>query len=91
MCSKKIKKEPIIKIKSWDGEKNINSKKKLNKNNNNLKSHDNYNIQDFILSYDSKAKIKKNNFDKYGENKIKLLFRKRVYMPMIYKKNKTIW
>ena len=77
VLKKKEKKEPTIKIMSKDGEKNINKKKNLDKNYNNLKSHDDYNIHDFILSYDSKAKNSKNNFDKFGENEIKLLFSKK--------------
>ena len=77
VLKKKEKKEPTIKIMSKDGEKNINKKKNLDNNYNNLKSHDDYNIHDFILSYDSKAKNSKNNFDKFGENEIKLLFSKK--------------
>ena len=73
----KEKKEPKIKIMSNEGAKNANKKKNLDKNFNNLKKHDDYNIHDFILSYDSKAKNAKNNFDKFDENEIKLLFSKK--------------
>ena len=72
---KQGKKEPTIKIMSKDGEKN--KKKNLDKNFNNLKNHDSYNIHDFILSYDSNAKNSKNNFDKFSDKDIKLLFSKK--------------
>ena len=73
---KKIK-EPKIKIMSKDGEKNINKRKNIDKNLNNLKAHEDYNIHDFVLSYDSKAKNSKSNLDKYSEKDLKLLFSKK--------------
>lgn len=77
ILNKKEKKEPTIKIMSKDGQKNINKKKNLDKNFNNVKNHDDYNIHDYIISYDSKAKNGKNDFDKFDENEIKLLFSKK--------------
>ena len=74
--NKKLK-EPKIKIMSKDGEKNINKRKNIDKNVNNLKAHEDYNIHDFVLSYDSKAKNAKNNLDKYSDKDIKLLFSKK--------------
>ena len=74
---KQGKKDPTIKIMSKDGEKNIYKKKNIDKNFNNLKSHDSYNIHDFILSYDSNAKNSKSNFDKFSDKDIKLLFSKK--------------
>ena len=62
---------------SKDGEKNINKRKNIDKNLNNLKAHEDYNIHDFVLSYDSKAKNTKNNLDKYSDKDIKLLFSKK--------------
>lgn len=77
ILKKKEKKEPTIKIMSKDGEKNIHKRKNLDKNFNNVKNYDDYKIHDFIISYDSKAKNDKNNFDKFNENEIKLLFSKK--------------
>ena len=74
ILKKKEKKEPTIKIMSKDGEKNINKRKNIDKNLNNVKSYDDYKIHDFVLSYDSKAKNEKINFDKFSENEIKLIF-----------------
>ena len=62
---------------SKDGEINRNKKKNLDKNFNNVKSHNDYTIHDFVLSYDSKAKNEKSNFDKFTENEVKLLFSKK--------------
>ena len=59
---------------SKTGDKNI---KKIDKNLNNVKKHDDYNIHDFVLSYDSNPKNEKNSFDKFSENEIKLLFSKK--------------
>ena len=59
---------------SKDGEKNIKKRKNIDKNLNNVKSYDDYKIHDFVLSYDSKAKNEKINFDKFTESEIKLLF-----------------
>ena len=73
VLKKKVKKEPTIKIMSKDGEK----RKKVDKNFNNVKKYDEYNIHDFVLSYDTKAKNAKNNFDKFSENEVKLLFSKK--------------
>ena len=77
ILKKKEKKEPTIKIMSKDGEKNIHKRKNLDKNFNNVKNYDDYKIHDFIISYDSKAKNDKNNFDKFSESEIKLLFSKK--------------
>ena len=77
ILKKKEIKEPTIKIMSKDGEKNINKRKNLDKNFNNVKKYDEYSIHDFILSYDSKAKNAKSNFDKFSENQVKLLFSKK--------------
>ena len=51
-------------------------KKSLDKNLNNLQAYDDYNIHDFVLSYDIKNKNSK-NFDKFTEKDIKLLFSKK--------------
>ena len=77
ILKKNIKKEPIIKIMSNDGEKNKKNRKNIDKNFNNVKNHEDYNIHDFVLSYDSKAKNSQSNFDKFSENEIKLLFSKK--------------
>ena len=74
ILKKKEIKEPKIKIMSKTGDKNI---KKIDKNLNNVKKHDDYNIHDFVLSYDSNPKNEKNSFDKFSENEIKLLFSKK--------------
>ena len=79
--------EPTIKIMSKDGQKNINKRKNLDKNFNNVKIYDDYKIHDFILSYDSKAKNSKSNFDKFNENDIKLLFSKKGIHVYDIKKN----
>lgn len=72
----KKNKEPIIKIMSKESQNHINNKINEAKNNNNLKKYDDYSIHDYIISYDTKNKNKKNNFDKFNENEIKLLFSK---------------
>ena len=77
VLKKKEVKNPTIKIMSKDGEINRNKKKNLDKNFNNVKSHNDYTIHDFVLSYDSKAKNEKSNFDKFTENEVKLLFSKK--------------
>ena len=69
------KNEPTIKIMSK--EENKKKKKELNKNLNNFKVHDDYNIHDYILSYDAKAKSAKTNFDNFSENDVKLIFSKK--------------
>ena len=68
------KKEPTIKIMSKE---DIKHKKPLNKTITNVKLHDDYNIHDYILSYDSKAKTAKTNFDNFSENDVKLIFSKK--------------
>ena len=77
VLKKKEVKNPTIKIMSKDGEFNRNKKKNLDKNFNNVKNHNDYTIHDFVLSYDSKAKNEKSNFDKFSENEVKLLFSKK--------------
>ena len=72
----KTLKEPTIKIMSKEGEKHMIKKKSLDKNLNNLQAYDDYNIHDFVLSYDIKNKNSK-NFDKFTEKDIKLLFSKK--------------
>ena len=72
----KKNKEPIIKIMSKESQNHINNKINEAKNNNNLKKYDDYSIHDYIISYDTKNKNKKNNFDNFNENEIKLLFSK---------------
>ena len=79
--------EPTIKIMSKFGQKNINKRKNLDKNFNNVKVYDDYSIHDFILSYDSKAKNSKSNFDKFNEKDIKLLFSKKGIHIYDIKKN----
>ena len=69
------KKDPTIKIMSK--EENKNKKKEVNKNKTNLKLHDDYNIHDYILSYDAKAKSEKTNFDNFSENDVRLIFSKK--------------
>ena len=69
------KKEPKIKIMS--GEDNKSKKILLNKTFTNNKIHDDYKIHDYIISYDSKAKSEKTNFDKFNENEVKLIFSKK--------------
>jgi hypothetical protein len=73
VLKKKEVKEPTIKIMSKNGEK----RKNVDKNFNNVKKHDEYNIHDFVISYDSKPKNAKNSFDKFSENEVKLLFSKK--------------
>ena len=84
---KKKTNEPTIKIMSKDGQNNIYKRKNLDKNFNNVKVYDDYKIHDFILSYDSKAKNSKNNFDKFNEKDIKLLFSKKGIHVYDIKKN----
>ena len=72
---------PTIKIMSNEEnkiKKNINNNKKtLNKTITSLKMHDDYNIHDYILSYESKAKSSKTNFDNLSQKDMKLLFSKK--------------
>ena len=77
VLKKKGEKEPTVKIMSKEGENNINKKKNLNKNFANVKNYDDYNIHDFVLSYDSKAKNTLSNFDIFSDNEVKLLFSKK--------------
>ena len=79
------KKEPKIKIMSR--EDNKNKKKVLNRTFTNLKIHDDYNIHDYILSYDAKPKSEKNNFDNFNENEVKLIFSKKGIHIYDIKKN----
>ena len=80
------KKEPTIKIMSK--EENKNKKKEVNKNTTNVKLHDDYNIHDYILSYDAKAKSEKTNFDNFSENDVKLIFSKKgIHIYDIQKKH----
>ena len=65
---KKEKKEPTIKIMSKSGSKKIKQ---------NIKINDDFEIYDYILSYEVKPKNMNNNFDKYKENEIKLLLGKK--------------
>ena len=77
LLKKKEEKEPTIKIMGKGGDTNNNKNKNLNKNLNNLKKYDDYNIHDFVLSYDSNAKNTKSNFENFSEKDIKLLFSKK--------------
>ena len=70
-------KQPTIKIMSKEGGNSIEKRKNLDKNFNNVKAHDDFTIHDYVLSYDSKGKNTKNNFDQFNENDIKLLFNKK--------------
>ena len=87
--SKKNQKEPTIKIMSKESQNHLENKKKEQKVCNNLKKYDNYNIHDFILSYDARKGIKgKNNiFNKLDENEVKLLFSKNGLHIYDIKKN----
>ena len=67
-----------------------NNKKKEEKICNNLRKFDNYNIHEYTLSYDVRnASIKntKNNFDKFSEKDVKLLFSKNGVHIYDIKKN----
>ena len=75
----KNKKELTIKIMGKESQNFTNNKKKEEKICNNLKKFDNYNVHDYILSYDIRNgtnKNGKNNFDKFSEKDVKLLFSK---------------
>ena len=88
--SKKNKKEPTIKIMSKESQNHFDNKKKEEKICNNLKKYDNYNIHDYILSYDARegvGKNEKNNFDKLSENDVKILFSKNGIHIYDIKKN----
>jgi hypothetical protein len=67
-------KDPKIKIMSREENK---KKKVIPKTATNLKMHDDYNVHDFILSYDSKIKSNKTNLDSFNEKDIKLIFSKK--------------
>ena len=69
------KKDPIIKIMS--NQENKNNKKVLNKTATNVKLHDDYNIHDYVLSYDSNARTTKSNFDNFSEYDVKKIFGKK--------------
>ena len=76
---KKIQKELTIKIMSKENQNHLDNKKKEEKICNNLKKYDDYNIHDYILSYNTgnvPGKKGKNNLDKFSENEVKLLFSK---------------
>ena len=49
----------------------------MNKTFTNVKLHDDYNIHDYILNYDSKAKSSQTNFDNFSEKDVKLIFSKK--------------
>ena len=77
--NKKNKDDITIKIMSKESQNHFDNKKQEEKVSNNLKKFDNYNIHDYILSYDSRTGVNKNtknNFDKFSENDVKLLFSK---------------
>ena len=69
------KKEPIVKIMSKQDNKN--NKKVLNKTVTSLKNHEDYNIHDYVLSYDSNAKTTKSNFDTFSDYDVKKIFGKK--------------
>ena len=86
----KNKKELTIKIMGKESQNFTNNKKKEEKICNNLKKFDNYNIHDYILSYDIRNgtnKNGKNNFDKFSEKDVKLLFSKNGVHIYDIKKN----
>ena len=86
----KNKKEITIKIMSKESQNFTNNKRKEEKICNNLKKFDNYNIHDYILSYDVRNgtnKNSKNNFDKFSEKDVKLLFSKNGVHIYDVKKN----
>ena len=86
----KNKKELTIKIMGKESKNFTNNKKKEEKICNNLKKFDNYNIHDYTLSYDIKNgpnKNTKNNFDKFSEKDVKLLFSKNGVHIYDIKKN----
>ena len=86
----KNKKELTIKIMSKESQNFTNNKRKEEKICNNLKKFDNYNIHDYILSYDVRNgtnKNSKNNFDKFSEKDVKLLFSKNGVHIYDVKKN----
>ena len=86
----KNKKELTIKIMGKESPNFTNNKKKEEKICNNLKKFDNYNIHDYVLLYDIKNnsnKNSKNNFDKFSEKDVKLLFSKNGVHIYDIKKN----
>jgi len=86
----KNKKELTIKIMSKESQNFTNNKRKEEKICNNLKKFDNYSIHDYILSYDVRNgtnKNSKNNFDKFSEKDVKLLFSKNGVHIYDIKKN----
>ena len=74
----KTQKEPTIKIMSKESKKHLENKKLEEKNCSNRKKYEDYNIHDYILSYDGRKGVKsgKNSFDQFSENQVKLLFSK---------------
>ena len=86
---KKNQTEPTIKIMSKESQNHFDNKKKEEKKCN-LKNFDDYNIHDFILSYDTRTgpgKNEKNNFDRFSDNEVKLLFSKNGVHIYDIKKN----
>ena len=79
------KKDPTVKIMS--NAENKTKKKPLNKTVTDLKNHDDYNVHDYVLSYDTKTKSSQNNFDVFSENDVKLLFSKKGLHIYDIKKN----
>ena len=86
---KKNQTEPTIKIMSKESQNHFDNKKQEEKKCN-LKNFDDYNIHDFILSYDTRTgpgKNEKNNFDRFSDNEVKLLFSKNGVHIYDIKKN----
>ena len=78
-----IKKQPTIKIMS----KEDNKHKILNRTFTKLKLHDDYNVHDYILSYEVKAKSTRTNFDNFSEKDEKLIFSKKGILIYDIQKN----
>ena len=90
LLNNKNKKELTIKIMSKESQNFTNNKKKEEKICNNLRKFDNYNIHEYTLSYDvrnTSIKNTKNNFDKFSEKDVKLLFSKNGVHIYDIKKN----
>ena len=86
---KKTQIEPTIKIMSKESRNHFDNKKREEKKCN-LKNFDDYNIHDYILSYDTRSgpgKNEKNNFDRLSDNEVKLLFSKNGVHIYDIKKN----
>ena len=87
---KKNQKDLTIKIMSKESQNHLDNKIKQEKICNDLKKFDDYNIYDYVLSYDTRngpGKNGKNNFDKFTENEVKLLFNKNGIHIYDIKKN----